>query len=454
MNIPNPAKNSIDRLKSYFNSIGSRNISRISSDPLFKGIVIIGSGSAIAQIIGIICMPILTRIYSPEIFGILAVFSSLLAILIICGSFKYETAIPLPDEDEDAEYLVILSLFIVCSLTIILSIILTFFGDFLAGIFHFESIQPYYLLFCFGFFVICVYQIFLYWAIRSKDYFTITRTKIAQSISGTVSKIILGILSFGAFGLICGEVLGRIAGLSSLGRAILPKIWLSLHDFNFHKFRSLAYKYRKFPTFSLPAGLINEISLQIPILFLSAIFGFEIVGLYELSYLMLVLPVSLVGSSLLQVFHGETAEIFRHKPNEILALYQQTTKKLFMFGAPLILLGAVISPVVFPIIFGSAWKDAGMFSLPLSIMVIAQFVVSSTDRLDLYGYNHWALAWNIGRTIVVLAGFYFASLAMLSPVATILVFSLIMTIMYVICYILNIKAIKLVLHKKNILSKT
>jgi len=453
MNIPNPEKNSIERFKSFFTSIRSRVISRISADPLFKGILIIGSGSAIAQILGIIFMPILTRIYPPEIFGTLAVFTSLLSILIICGSFKYEVAIPLPDTNDDAEYLVILSLVIVCALTGSLLTILLVLGDFLAGIFHFEFIKPYYWLFCVGFFVICIYQILLYWAIRSKDYLTITRTKIAQSLGGSGSKIILGLLSFGSIGLICGEIIGRMAGITTLGRAILPKIWLLIHDIDFHRLRSLAYKYKKFPTFSLPAGLINEISLQIPILFLSAMFGFAIVGLYELSYLMLVMPVSLIANSLVQVFYGEAADIFRNKPNEILALYQKTTKQLLMFGAPLIFFGAIISPIVFPIIFGSAWKDAGMFSLPLSIGVVAGFVVSSTDRLDLYGYNHWVLYWNISRTLLIVAGFYLALLFGLSPVATILVFSLIMTLMYGICYMLNIKAIKQVMHKNNAIIK-
>ena len=183
---------------------------------------------------------------------------------------------------DDAEYLLILSFFIVCTLTIILFIILTFAGDYLAGIFHFEFIKPYYWLFCLGFFGISVYQILTFWTLRSKDYMTITQTRIAQSISGSVSKIILGILAFGSFGLICGEIIGRMVGIGTLGRTILPRIWLTIHDFDCHKVRTLAYKYRRFPTFSLPASFINEISLQVPTLFISGIFGFQIVGLYAL----------------------------------------------------------------------------------------------------------------------------------------------------------------------------
>jgi O-antigen/teichoic acid export membrane protein len=240
-----------------------------------------------------------------------------------------------------------------------------------------------------------------------------------------------------------------MVGIGTLGRTILPKIWLTIHDFDFNKVRTLAYSYRKFPTFSLPASLINEISLQVPTLFLASMFGFQVVGLYTLTYSMLVLPVSFISSSISQVFIGECSEVFRHSSNEILALYQKTTKKLFLFGAPLILTGAIISPLVFPVIFGSAWKDAGMFSLPLSIMVISQFVVSSTDCLDLYGYNHWSLYWNISRTFLVLFGFFLSFQFELSPVATILLYSLIMTMMYTINYILNIKAARYLSRKRE-----
>ena len=120
-------------------------------------------------------------------------------------------------------------------------------------------------------------------------------------------------------------------------------------------------------------------------------------------------------------------------PSEIgrypLAFYQKTTKRLFRFGAPIIFLGAVVSPLLFPLVFGSAWRDAGIFSLPLSIMVIAQFVISPTTALPLYGYNHWELAWNILRTVSVMTGFYLASYLGLSAVATILVYSLLITFM-------------------------
>ena len=439
---PDHPENFISRCKTYYTLITSKITSRILADPLLKGIVILGSGTAISQVLGIIFVPIITRIYPPAIYGTLAVFGSLLSILIVGSALRYELTIPIAEKDDDAEYLLILSFFIICTLTAILFVIMVFFGDFLAGVFHFEFIAPYYWLFCIGFFGISVYQILTYWALREKDYVQITRTHIVQSLSGSVSKIILGLLSFGSFGLICGEIIARMVGVGSLGRTIVPRLWLVTKNFDVSRMRLLAARFKKFPMFSLPSSFINEISLQVPTLFISAIFGLQMVGLFSLSYSILVLPVSFISGSIAQAFYSESSDLFRQKSKEMLPLYLQTTKKLFLFGAPVILAGAIILPFLFPIVFGSAWKDAGMFSLPLSMMVIAQFVVSSTDRLELYGYNHWELAWNISRTCLVLSGFYLAYVFALSPVTTVLVFSCTMTGMYAVNYILNIRAIK------------
>lgn len=448
-NDPNHPEKFINSIKTYFNTIRSKVISLISSDPLLKGIVILGSGTVIAQFLAILFVPILTRIYPPAVYGTLAVFTSLLTILIVGSSFKYELTIPIAENDDDAQYLLILSLLISSVLSVILFIVLTVWGNFLAVIFHFEFMMPYYWLFCVGFFAISLFQILTYWNLRTKDYAIISHTRVSQSISGSVSKIVLGLLFLGSFGLIFGEIIGRLAGISTLGKTILPKIWRSLRTINFTTLRSLAARYKRFPTYSLPAGFMSETILQVPTLFLSSTFGFQIVGLYVLCYSMLELPVSLISNSIVQAFFGESSDLLRKKSDKLLSLYQETTKKLFLFGAPIIFLGAVISPVAFPIVFGSAWNDAGMFSLPLSIMVIAQFVVASTDRLEMYGFNQWELIWNICRTILVLLGLYLALHFSLSPVNTILLYSLIMTFMYGICYILNILAIKQVMKRND-----
>ncbi len=416
---------------------------RVLGNPLIKGTFIIGSGAAIAQIISIVSSPIITRIYSPVDYGTLSVFISLISILTVVASFKYDNAIPVPENDEDAELLLILSLLICALMAILIFIILIFTGNYLATLLHFESIMPYYWLLCIGFIGIAIYQILTYWVIRKKEYTTITQTKISQSIAGLVTKIILGLLSFGSLGLICGEIIGRIMGIGTLGRTILPRMWKSRNKIDLKKIRAVGIHYKKFPVFSMPAALISVVSTQAPVLFISMIFGLQTVGLFSLSYSMLLLPVSLISSSITQVFFGEMSDLYRKKSDRMLSFYRYTTKNLFIFGAPIILIGSIFSPLLFPIIFGEAWKESGIFALPLCPCIIALFVVSSTsDVMVLTGYNDWWLAWNIGRTLMIVFGFYLAIYYEFSPLITVLLYSLIMTLTYIILYFLSIKVIK------------
>ena len=198
----------------------------------------------------------------------------------------------------------------------------------------------------------------------------------------------------------------------------------------------------------MPATFINDMSLQAPALLLSIIFRFQVVGFYSLSYSILVYPVRWYQVQLPGSISGK---YLRYSVKNLLkySVYKKTTKRLFLVGAPIFFIGAVISPIVFPFVFGHAWKDTGIFCLPLSIMVLSQFVVSSTDRLEMYGYNHWELMWNMTRTALVISGFFIAFYLHLSPIETILIYSLMMTIMYIICYILNIKALNQIVKRNE-----
>ena len=60
------------------------------------------TGTSLAQAIPIIISPILTRIYTPEDFGLLALFLSITNIIGSVANGRYELAIMLPKEDEDA----------------------------------------------------------------------------------------------------------------------------------------------------------------------------------------------------------------------------------------------------------------------------------------------------------------------------------------------------------------
>ena len=222
---------------------------KILIDPLAKGIFIIASGSAIAQIIGVVTMPVITRLYSPADFGVLGLFTAVLSVLIFAGGFRYDTAFPLPKDDKDAANLFIFFLILLSISTLCFCIILFLFGDFIFSIFHLEILKSYLILLIICFFGWSLYGGLSSWVSRYREYTRITYTIISQSFGGATSKIILGILSAGPIGLLIGFVLFHILGIGSLLRYMWENDRHFFEDILWSRMTKVAKQYIQFPLF-------------------------------------------------------------------------------------------------------------------------------------------------------------------------------------------------------------
>ena len=91
----------------------------------FKNILVLLTGTTLSQSIPVIASPILTRLYSPEDFGVFALFLSLTSLFAVIATGKYDLAIIIPRKDIEAKYLIILSL-IISFFVILLVLVLVF----------------------------------------------------------------------------------------------------------------------------------------------------------------------------------------------------------------------------------------------------------------------------------------------------------------------------------------
>ena len=94
-----------------------------------RNVLILMTGTTIAQAIPIAISPILARIYTPEDFGVFALFIAIISILGIIISARYDFAIILPKKDKDALHLLILSVLINFVLCLIFLIIVIIFNE-------------------------------------------------------------------------------------------------------------------------------------------------------------------------------------------------------------------------------------------------------------------------------------------------------------------------------------
>jgi O-antigen/teichoic acid export membrane protein len=423
------------------NPYTSRVIGFISNNPLYKGALILGSGTAVAQLIGIVSMPIITRLYTPSDLGVLAVYSSVLAIFGIGATLRYEFAYALPQRNEDAANLFALCLVLLFITTVAFALILLFGRELLINTFDLNFTEQYTWFLLIGFFGMGFYTILNYWAIRQRDYKRITYTKINQGTGGSVCKILLGIFSLGPLGLILGHIVSQIAGIGTLARAMWRKERENLKTVSLRGMVNVAKTYSGFPAFNFPASILNAMSLQLPPLMLLSLYDSQTVGFYALAHTLVVLPGSVISGSMGQAYLGEASKMVRDGSRELRSLYMRTLRHLTIVGVPLIGIPALCAPFVVPTIFGEEWVEAGWYCWPLALTVMAAFVCSPTSFLHIYGYNNWRLIFDFTRTLGIIIGFYMCRLLGVEVLTTLIVYSIVIVVMYVVMIKLNLQAI-------------
>ncbi len=354
-------------------------IKSILNTSFAKNVLTLVSGTTIAQIIPIAIIPILTRLYSPEDFGLVAVFTSITAILGVIANGRYELAIVLPKSEKDAVNIFFLGL-LVCTLfsSALFVIILTFSEDIyrLVSVDGFESIILYIPLMVW---FIGFYSLMNYMLTRVKAYKKIAITTVAKSSFMGGAQVFLGYLSFGGVGLVISQFVFQLVGNIYLIRFLIKKF--DIRNVSFSLAVKNAIKYINFPKFSLPAALANTASQHVSNLLISSFFSVATLGFYSLAQKVLGLPSSFIGGAVFQVFYQEAVEE-KNRTGKVIQSFDSTLKKLFIIAIPFYVLCYFFVEDVFSLVFGPEWLVAGTFCKIALPMFAIRFVISSISAVD------------------------------------------------------------------------
>ena len=332
-----------------------------------RNVSILMGGTVSAQLLTILAAPLLTRLYTQEDFGLLAVFISLLVLMSEVSSMRYELAVPLPDDDQEAANIVVLSLILVVISSLLAVLLVLTFGESIAKILGVPNLADYFWLLPLGVLFSGVYAVFLNWGIRAKRFTTIATTKLRQAV--TTLGIQLSMYMIGGVALLIGQVFGQGAGVSGLAVSALKKEEFKRVDY--HGLRRALIRYRRFPIFTTWAGLLNSGGTQLAPLIIAAFFTAATAGLYVLAHRVLTLPISLVGAALQNVFFSEAAESHRKKQlaNKVRDLLNILTHVAVL---PAIIL-AFWGPELFSLVFGQGWMKAGVLAQWMTPWLVMQF---------------------------------------------------------------------------------
>lgn len=397
-----------------------------------KDVLLVVTGTGLGQFIVLLATPVITRLYSPDEFGVLGLYTAVITMLVTVASLRYELAIPLPKSEEAAIALVVLS----CGVLLVASLLVgTISGVFSTRIWPESTFAQYWWVVPIGLLAAGFYQVLSYAVIRDRAFHLVARTRLKQSLALAGVQIVLGMIGAGAAGLLTGDIIGRAAGSGSLARETWRSHASQLRAVRWREVQDVAYRYRDFPLVSSGSAFLNIAGLQIPAVLILAFFGAESAGLFALAQRVIAVPMRLIGRSVSQVYLGEAARVWRERPDELLPLYNKVSRKLFIIGTPLILALALAAPLVFGRVFGEEWRPAGAFVLLLSPMFIGQFIVSPVSQtamiLERQGIQLLVDAIRLVLVILALAGSYVLNAP---PWAAVLALSAATTVMYVAYY--------------------
>nr|WP_246569993.1 oligosaccharide flippase family protein [Lentibacillus saliphilus] len=389
------------------------------TQPYVKKILILTSGTGLAQAIVFLASPILTRLYTPSDLGVLAVYLSTLAILASIGSLQYDYAILLPDNIKDRAHITVLS-FCVLVITVLLT------GTLAALLKDPFTIPDLYVI-CLplGLFGIGAFNVLRKWAFRQQLYTAVSQTKVTNSIGITTIQIAGGFMLKGPLFLLAGDVLGRMIGTFRLMVTIARTDKPHFTQLSLKQLRHLASRYKKFPLLSSPSSLTRQVSVELPIILLTLQFGASVTGLYLLVQRVLGTPLNLIGTSVGNVFYTEASTLFHSEPEKIKPLFLKTIKTLFLIMTPAMIFISIVSPWAIPIIFGNEWKQAGIFIPILASMYLFQFVtIPVASTLLILERQGLQLIREIIRISFVGGAFIAANIGGLSIIHTLVVLSI------------------------------
>jgi len=347
----------------------------LPNKPFARSVVVLMGGTAGSQIILVLAAPILTRVYSPEDFGLLAVYMGLLALVAVISSLRYELAIPLPVDDDEAANVAMLCLLLVVTITMLTALLVGLMGSALAAALGVPTLARYLWLLPLGVLLTGAYSVFNYWAVRTKRFSSIAGTKLRQALI-TIA-IQLASFKLGGIGLLLGQVAGQGVGTTRLGRSALASA--GFRHVSLGGVAKAAKRYRHFPIFSTWEGLFNTAGLQLPPLMFAALFSAGAAGLYALAHRVLTLPMSLIGGAVGQVFFANAADA--HRAGKLGPLVAQLHAKLAHIGMPPALILFLLGPDLFALVFGEDWRTAGEFARWMSPWVYLVFVYSPLSTI-------------------------------------------------------------------------
>lgn len=420
-------------------------IRKFRENDFAKNILTLLTGTTAAQIIPFALSPVLTRLYSPDDFGILALFFSICSVLSVVAAGRYELSIVIPKKDEEAVNIVALSILISAVFALFLQIVFAVFNSGIASFLGNESVSFWLHFVPLVVFMMSLYNILRYFSIRIKDFKNVAVTRAVKSAAGAFIKLGLGFAGFTSGGLVTGEIVSHFFGNTSLVKNVYRRKEL-FADVDRAKMAEEAKKYSDFPKFSLPGALSNSLSLNLNSFFLTSLFSLAILGQYALVNKAVSVPLTLLGSSVSDAYFQRAAQE-RNETGTAKNAFLQSAKYLSIIAVPVFFVLFFFGEELFAFVFGESWRVAGGYAKILSFLVAVRLVAAPLSvTMSTFEKQRTSLVLTVIQLVLMVVVFVVSNMLSFEMESFLTLYTVLMTLYYLlmlaVCFNIAVKGRK------------
>jgi O-antigen/teichoic acid export membrane protein len=264
-----------------------------------KSIIVLVSGSAAAQAVPILVSPVLTRLYSPTEFGILALYLSVCAVLSVFAAGRYDLALIEPAHDAEARGLMFGGLWLTVLFCAVLAVGLSIAGPWLATLLGVPSAVTWLHFVPVTVLSMSCLSIFTYWLNRRKNFKGMNVTRILNAFGIAGISLALAFTQLQSIGLLLGYMCGQLLTVAYQ--------WVAYVRVETKEDRTpmllVLGAYARYPRLLIPSTLAGTVAAESPIVLLTKFFDATVSGLFFFVNRVTVSPMSIIGSSVGEV-HG------------------------------------------------------------------------------------------------------------------------------------------------------
>ena len=412
------------RFKTLFQQIRKSEFSKNS-------IALLG-GTVFSQLIPIGLSPVLTRLFSPTEFGVLALFVSISKIISVFITGRYEPAIVLPKEDRDGVNLMGAAFFLSFGFLIALTLVSIFFQAPIADLLNAPGIESWLIWIPLTAFLMAGIQILSQWLLRVKRFKALSSGKITQAV-GT------GAVQVSAFSgaLVIGNITGQIVAFFYYLKVSYKSVRPLVTDLSKEQMWKNMKHYKNFPLVTSLHRFFDLLQSNVLISMISSLFSAAVLGFYSLTTRTLLAPAALIGSAVGNVFYQKAAQYHQNQV-KIVPLAQKVVAALFGIGLAGFSILFFTADFIFETVFGAEWVECALYTKILMPWLFLNFISAPVSGLvNILGAQRlFFLISALGNTVAV-ASFVWVGWYTEEIELSLMVFSGLMSI-YMLVYLLAI----------------